>query len=208
MHVFLQTDRLILRRFTDEDVDNLYELDSDPEVMRYLSGGPATPRDEIEHVILPAWLGYYARFDGYGFWAAIEKATGAFLGWFHLRPRPGDLPDQPELGYRLRRSAWGKGYGTEGSRALIAEGFTKYGARRVIAGTYQDNVASRRVMEKAGMRLVRTYRPTSQDLERYGVTSPEHFFEVSPGDEVEYAITKEEWDQQNGSRESSFQVGV
>ena len=54
---------------------------------------------------LPAFLAYYERFAGYGFWAAVEKATGQFLGWFHLRPPEGTNPDEPELGYRLLRSA-------------------------------------------------------------------------------------------------------
>src|SRR5687768_14344074 len=151
MHVFLETERLILRRFTADDVANLVDLDGDPAVMRYLTGGPPTPREEIEGDILPAFLGYYSRFAGYGFWAAIEKASGEFLGWFHLRPKEADPPDEPELGYRLRASAWGKGCGTEGSRALIDKAFTELGARRVVAITYQENVASSRVMEKVGM---------------------------------------------------------
>lgn len=108
MHVFLETERLILRRFTTDDVDNLFDLDSDPEVMRFLTGGPGTPRDEIERDYIPTYLSHYERFEGYGFWAAIEKATGDFLGWFHFRPQKGDPLDQPELGYRLRKSAWGK----------------------------------------------------------------------------------------------------
>src|SRR3954454_4326700 len=113
MHVYLETERLILRQFTEDHVYILYDLDSDPEVMRYLSGGPLTPREEIEDGILPNWLGYYSRFDGFGFWAALEKDTGAFVGCFHLRPQQSHPADQPELGYRLRRSSWGKGYGTE-----------------------------------------------------------------------------------------------
>ena len=190
MDVFLETRRMILRRFTEEDVDLLVELDSDPAVMRYLTGGPSTPRDEIEREILPAWLSYYERFEGYGYWAAIEKGTGSFLGWFHFRPGQGAPIDEPELGYRLRAAAWGKGYGTEGSRALIAKGFEELGARRVVASTYQDNVASRRVMEKVGMRLVRAFRLRPQELrEEFGIESPELF----DGDEVEYAITREEW---------------
>ena len=76
------------------------------------------------------------RFPGYGFWAAIEKTTGDFLGWFHYRPAPGDPPDQPELGYRLRCEAWGKGYATEGSRALIAKGFAEFGVQRVVASDH------------------------------------------------------------------------
>src|SRR6202521_4082986 len=103
--VFLETDRLVLRRFTEADADLLVELDSDPEVMRFITGGRTTPREEIENDFLPAFLSYYQRFDGYGFWAAIEKASGAFIGWFHFRPAVGSAVDEPELGYRLRSSA-------------------------------------------------------------------------------------------------------
>ncbi len=195
MEIFLETERLILRQFTLDDVDNLFALDDDPDVMRYLTGGPGTSRDEIERDYIPAYLRYYDRFAGYGFWVAIERATGDFLGWLHFRPNRDDPVDQPELGYRLRKSAWGKGYATEGSRALIAKGFTDLGVQRVIASTYQDNAASRRVMEKCGMRLVRSHRPTPAELlELYGITQPELF----EGDDVEYAITRSEWEAQRG----------
>ncbi len=193
MHVFLETERIVLRRFTEADADNLFDLDSDPDVMRFLSGGPPTPRDVIEHDILPGMLRYYERGDRYGYWAAIEKTTGDFLGWFHFRPPEGASPDEAELGYRLRKTAWGKGYGTEVSRALISKGFTELGVRRVVASTYEDNIGSRWVMEKAGMTLVRTYHLTPQEnLELYGITLPELF----PGDDVEYALEKADWERQ------------
>jgi RimJ/RimL family protein N-acetyltransferase len=96
------------------------------------------------------WLGWYERSERYGFWAAVEKSTGRFVGWFHLRPGDGAGPDEPELGYRLRREVWGRGYATEGSLALIDKAFTELRADRVYASTMAVNVASRRVMEKAG----------------------------------------------------------
>ena len=188
MHVFLETERLILRRITMDDGDHLLALDADPDVMHYITGGRATPRAEIEDDILPAYLGYYERFAGYGLWAAIERATGDFLGWFHFRPAPGSPPDEPELGYRLRRSAWGKGYGTEGSRALIRKGFAELGVRRVVASTMVVNTASRRVMEKSGLTLVRTFHQDWPDR--------------IPGDEhgdVEYALTREDWERQEAA---------
>jgi RimJ/RimL family protein N-acetyltransferase len=203
MHVFLETQRLILRRFTDADVDHLVALDSDPAVMQYLSGGPPTPREAIERDVLPAILGDYGRVGGFGFWAAIETSTGAFIGWFHLRPHPDVLlgrPEVVELGYRLKRSAWGKGYATEGSRALVDKGFAELGVHRVVAFTYGPHLASRRVMEKVGMRLTRTYRPTPEDLLKYlGVTDPSLF----DGDDVEYAITRDEWDHQRAAERAS-----
>ncbi len=199
MHIFLETERLILRRFTPDDLDNLVALDGDPEVMRYLTGGPPTPRDVLQHEHLPAYLRYYERYTGYGFWAAIEKATGDFLGWFHFRPLNGSPDDEPELGYRLKRSAWGKGYGTEGSRALIRKGFAELGARRVVASTYQDNIGSRRVMEKAGMTLARTFRMTPAELAAHGAPADG----VWDGDDVEYALTKEEWERQEAKETRS-----
>src|ERR1044072_634731 len=87
MQVFLETERLLLRRFTEDDLENLVELDSDPEVMRFITGGRATPREEVANEILPAFLDHYERYAGYGFWAAVEKSTEGFLGWFHFRDR-------------------------------------------------------------------------------------------------------------------------
>ena len=109
MQVFLETQRLVLRRFTVADADDLESLDADPDVMRFVTGGVPTSRDEIENEVLPAFLSYYRRYEGFGFWAAAEKATGEFLGWFHFRSRPDADPGEVELGYRLRKSAGERG---------------------------------------------------------------------------------------------------
>jgi len=188
VHVFVETPRLVLRRFTMADVDNLVSLDADPDVMHFVTGGIPTTRDEIETEIFPAFLGYYEHDQGYGFWAAIEKSSGDFIGWFHFISAIGGAPDEPELGYRLRKSAWGQGYGTEGSRALIEHGFARLGARRVSASTMTVNIASRRVMEKAGLRFVRTFFQEWPD--------------AIPGDElgdVEYALERAEWEQERAA---------
>lgn len=79
------------------------------------------------------------------------------------------------------------------SRALIRKGFSELGVRRVVASTYEHNVGSRRVMEKTGMTLVRTYRLTPEELrEMFGIEDPEIF----DGDEVEYALEKVDWERQ------------
>jgi RimJ/RimL family protein N-acetyltransferase len=183
MQIFLETERLALRRFTVNDVDNLVELDSDPGVMHFINGGRPTPRSEIERETLPAFLDYYQRFAGYGFWAAVEKSTGRFVGWFHFRPAKDADPDEVELGYRLVKSAWGKGYATEGSQALIDKGFAELGVRRVVAYTMVVNIASRRVMEKAGLRLVRTFHQPWPD-----------YIEGEEKGDVEYALLRSEWE--------------
>jgi len=183
MQRFVETDRLILRRFMDADVDHLFALHNDPDVMRFLNGGTPTPRVEIARE-------YDAHFAGDGYWAAIEKSTGEFLGWFSLHPTEGRAPDDFELGYRLHRAGWGRGYASEGSRALIHKGFTELGVRRVWAQTMAVNTRSRRVMEKLGSTYVRTFH--------------EEFDDPLPGTEhgeVEYALTKAEWERQHAGRE-------
>jgi RimJ/RimL family protein N-acetyltransferase len=177
--IFLETSRLRLRRFTAGDVDRLCDLDADPEVMRYINGGQPTPRDEVRDEIIPIYLEYYERFGGLGYWAAETRAAGDFLGWFQFRPVPGT---GVELGYRLRRAAWHAGYATEGSRALIRKGFAELGLDRVFAGTMAANTASRRVMEKCGLVLVRSF-PTDR------VPAPDG----SAQDAVEYELTREQW---------------
>jgi RimJ/RimL family protein N-acetyltransferase len=192
VQVYLDTERLILRRFTAADEDDLLELDADPEVMRYLSGGRPTPRRLIHDEILPRIIGYYDRHPGFGSWALVEKFTGAFVGWIALRPPEGKGIEDVELGYRLRRSAWGKGYATEAARTLVRKGFAELGVERVFATTYQDNLASRRVMEKLGMTLVRCFRLTPADLATAG-TYDAGDATVWDGDDVEYALTKAEF---------------
>jgi RimJ/RimL family protein N-acetyltransferase len=180
--VYVETGRLVLRRFTSDDLELVVELDGDPQVKRYIDGGLRVDRRELVET-LQWWLGYYDRGERYGFWAAIEKSSGRFIGWFHLRPGEGAGPLEPELGYRLRRDAWGQGYATEGSRALIDKAFAELGADRVYASTMAVNTASRRVMEKAGMRFMRTFH----------ADWPVRI----PGDEdgdVEYAIDRAQWE--------------
>jgi RimJ/RimL family protein N-acetyltransferase len=162
MKVVLATERLILREFTEDDADDLFALDSDPDVVRYVGPYQLADPEAYRQRIRTAFLPYYTRYQGYGFWAAVEKAGGSFLGWFCLRPaldyrfaaeaghRPGDV----ELGYRLRKSAWGKGYATEGSRALVHRAFTETDAVCVVSTALVANVASTRVMEKAGLKRV------------------------------------------------------
>jgi RimJ/RimL family protein N-acetyltransferase len=189
VEIFLETERLLLRRFTEHDVDHLVELDGDPDVMHFVTGGRATPRAEIESDVLPAFLGYYTRFAGYGFWAAIEKSTARFLGWFHFRPANDTRPNEVELGYRLHKSAWGKGYATEGSRALIDKGFAELGVERVVAFTMVVHVASRRVLEKSGLRLVRIFHQPWPD-----------YIEGEEEGDVEYALLRGEWQEQAAER--------
>jgi RimJ/RimL family protein N-acetyltransferase len=160
-----------MRPIAGDDVDLLVELDADPEVMRYITGGAPTPRDEAQRIV--------ARSLGHR-WLAFEHEGEAFVGWFGLRPSAGR---DRELGYRLRRACWGRGFATEGSRTLIEHAFTRLGASRVWAQTMTVNTASRRVMERCGLRYVRTFF----------AEWPEPIDGSDEGD-VEYELTRAEWE--------------
>jgi RimJ/RimL family protein N-acetyltransferase len=181
-HIVLETPRLTIRQFTEDDADNLFDLNSDPEVMRYL--GRPTSLEVLRDEIIPFHLGVYQRFDRLGTWAAESAGTGEFLGWFHFRAEKGDITNI-DLGYRLRRSAWNRGYATEGSKALIRMGFTELGVGRVFAHTMAANSASRHVLEKCGLTLAHA---TSYD-------GPDPDFVDGAGQgEVHYALTRAEWE--------------
>ncbi len=184
---YLETERLTLRRFTSDDADLLIELDSDAAVMRYLTGGHPTAPDIVREQHLPNIIAGYERWRGdLGLFAAYEKDGGAFIGWFCLRPEPQGPLDEAELGYRLRQAAWGKGYATEVSRALLGKAFTRLGIRMVWAETMAVNHGSRNIMEKLGITLTDTI-PTPPDMEM--VEGSEH-------GGVRYEITREQWLQQ------------
>ena len=187
MTTYLETERLTLCFFTDADADLLIELDSDPAVMRYLTGGVPTPPEEVRDLVIPSILAGYERWDhDLGLFAAYETDGGAFIGWFCLRPLRSGPREEAELGYRLRRAAWGRGYATEVSRALLAKGFTQLGLRMVWAETMSVNRPSRNIMEKLGMTFAESI-PTPDDM--MAVEGSEH-------GGVRYEITKEQWERQ------------
>jgi RimJ/RimL family protein N-acetyltransferase len=143
----LDTDRLRLYPLSEEDLDDLVDLDGDPEVRRMVDPlGVLIPEDPDERRVYE-----WERFvSAGGFYGARERVGNAFVGWFQLEQVP-DRPDEAELGYRLRRHAWGLGYATEGARALVEHALEVLGYRRVFAHTLHDNPASIRVLQKAGL---------------------------------------------------------
>jgi RimJ/RimL family protein N-acetyltransferase len=179
--VRLETARLRLRQLTEDDVDRLVELDADPLVMRFINGGRETPRDEVVDEVLPRMTRWYAVRPDVGHWAAELRESEAFVGWFGLSPIAGD-PADLSLGYRLRREHWGQGLATEGTRALVREAFTEIGAERVSAETMTVNKASRRVLDKAGLRFSHTFYAEWPDV-----------IEGSDLGDVQYAVDRASW---------------
>lgn len=142
----LPTARLHLRRLRADDLDQLVALDADPEVMRFITGGQPNPRELYEAELLPRMLAWDDH--PYGFLAAHEGER--FVGWFHLRPSVAE-PAILELGYRLRREAWGRGLATEGALALLAHAFDRLSQPAVDACAHPGNAASIGVMRRCGM---------------------------------------------------------
>jgi RimJ/RimL family protein N-acetyltransferase len=193
----LRTARLLLVPLADRHLDLEVQLDSDPEVLRYLDGRPRT-REEVAraHARRMALAG---RVEGLGFWMAfgsgggrrgsVRPATegeGEFIGLMMLPPAHGpDQPDDPavsDLGYRLCHRYWRQGLASEASRALLWHAFDTAGQNRVIAQTMAVNAASRGVMRAIGMRYVRTYFPSWDDP-----------LPGSEEGEVEYEMTRGMW---------------
>jgi RimJ/RimL family protein N-acetyltransferase len=142
------TARLALSAITEAHGHELHELDSDPRVMRYIGHGGVRTRDDVD-ATLARVLRAYALYPGLGTWRASRRDSGDFVGWVALKSVPGTV--EVEVGYRLRHAAWGKGFATEGSRALVAYGFDELGLHRIIGITHPENVASQHVLVKAGL---------------------------------------------------------
>jgi RimJ/RimL family protein N-acetyltransferase len=178
----LTTPRLELIPLGDEHLELEVELDSDPEVMRYLSPQAQT-RAEVEHAHRRR-LAAAEQVPGLGLW--IGFSASEFVGWWLLQPPHG--PDQPsvpgeaDLGYRLLRRRWRQGLASEGARELLRYGFENIGLNRIFAQTVASNLASRAVMTSIGMTYVRGF-PADADDSLPGIEEGE----------VEYAMTRQAW---------------
>jgi RimJ/RimL family protein N-acetyltransferase len=150
-------------------------MEQDTEVMRYLNGGHPVDRAHLnsnQTFLLPEGTEPYI-------WTARHKINASFVGWFCLWPESENVG---ELGYRLSRKQWGQGLASEGTAALVNWGFANGGYNRIFASTLTGNRASRRVLEKIGMRFTRTV--------------PINFHEPFPGSdegEVEYELQRAHW---------------
>ena len=147
MTFILETERLALREWGPEDVEALFVMLGDAEVMRYVDVG--RPWEGVERV--REWVGWVQksyRTRGFSRWAVVEKAGGLAVGscGFALLPWSGEI----DFGYMFRRDRWGKGYASEITPAVLRHGFERYGFKEVVASIAPENNASRRVLEKIG----------------------------------------------------------
>jgi RimJ/RimL family protein N-acetyltransferase len=157
--VILETSRVTLTEINQEDAPLLVDLDSDPEVMKHLTGGRASTADEIQATMARVLALKEAHSSKFGVWLAFDKTNDEFMGWFLFRPdrkNPTDL-DNIELGYRLKKKFWGHGYATEVSKAIIEKAFKELNLNSIFAITLKANLGSQAVMKKVGMTWIQDY---------------------------------------------------
>lgn len=159
MPVILETERLLLRNWSLDDVEAAFRMYGDPEVGRWLGGRVMADLDaqraDLER-ILPIVEGWAPR--GLGFWPAVDKASGELIGAGLLKPirysQGEEDAGEIEVGWHLAQAHWGKGFGTEMGRRCLDHGFKQLGLERVIAVAHPENQRSTHIMEKLGMRRV------------------------------------------------------
>ncbi len=171
----IETERLILREFRLEDDEALLALDSDPEVHRYLGNNTIHDIETIRRMILQVQVQYET--NGIGRWIIIEKATNNVVGWTGLKYETLLFDQQNkyyDLGYRLLRKYWGKGFATESAIASLEYGFKKMQLDEISALAHIQNTDSNKVLRKVGMQLIKQ-------------------FDVGTGPLYYYRITKDDW---------------
>jgi RimJ/RimL family protein N-acetyltransferase len=165
----LETERLILRRFYggDDDIEAVYAMRSDADTMRFIR----EPQNRDETVKWIELVSSLWESDRIGFCAVVEKSSGRIIGWCGLwRLKE---TGETEVGYAIRKEFWGRGLASEAARAFLDYGFNRLNLDKIVAVAFPDNTASRRVMEKIGMRYDYTGQFYGRDLVHYSITRDE-----------------------------------
>ena len=172
----IETERLILREFRESDLDGMFELDSDPEVHRYLGNKPVKTKEESQRIIASALKQYKER--GIGRWAVIEKSSGEFMGWSGIRLNTeynmNGFTRYYDVGYRLIKRYWGKGFATESGKAAVNYAFNVLKLPELYATTEIGNQASHNALLKIGLHYVEDFYFEEEKLKLrwYKIESP------------------------------------
>lgn len=163
MKFYIETDRLILRELLESDVEGMYELDSNPEVHRYLGNNPIKEKNQILPIIQYVSQQYIE--NGIGRWAVIEKTSNAFIGWSGLKlvkETRNQHTHYYDLGYRFIQKYWGKGYATESALASLNYGFGELNLETIFAAAQAENIASNKILQRCGLVLINQYLEDGQ----------------------------------------------
>jgi len=158
MQEFIKTPRLILREIVESDFTDLYELDSDPEVHRFLGNNPVQNIKQSKEIIKRIHQQY--KDFGLGRWAIIDRFTHEFIGWSGLKFETMPINNQTgyyDLGYRLKRKYWGKGIATEAALESLKYGFTVLNLEKICAAAQIENIPSNKILKKVGLKYTETF---------------------------------------------------
>jgi [ribosomal protein S5]-alanine N-acetyltransferase len=150
MYIVFQTPRLILRRFTEADAPLILQLNSDPEIVKYVHEPVLETQEQAKKILLEIILPQYK--NNLGRWAMHTKDNMDFIGWCGLKYRP--ERDEIDLGYRLIQKAWGRGYATEAAKHTLDQGFKALDLKLITGRAHIENMASIKVLEKIGMDFI------------------------------------------------------
>jgi RimJ/RimL family protein N-acetyltransferase len=165
----IESERLIFRKFTIDDLSQLIEQRSDPEVSKYL-GGTKLQNPEALAKRIKFYMSCYDT-HGFGMCAMLWRPTGEMIGSAGLQPLDGT--DDIEVGYSMIKEYWGKGIGTEAARAWMMHGFTNHGLDRIVAVAQMGNRPSMHIMEKLGMQYEKIEEHYGADCAFYAISKEE-----------------------------------
>lgn len=158
MKIIAETQRFLLREITEDDLKDMYELDSNPEVHKYLGKKPVTSMEQSEKII--AYIRRQYKDYGIGRWAVIDKETCEFAGWSGLKYET-ELRENfnyYDLGYRLKQKFWGRGIATETSFKALEYAWDTLRLKEIYAAADVENIGSNKVLKKVGMQCVDTFK--------------------------------------------------
>lgn len=158
MKIYAETDRLILRELLLTDDTEMFAMDSDPEVHKFLGNKPTKEIEETRKTIELVRQQYID--NGIGRWAIIEKSSGEFVGWTGLKLMKDTINNHSnfyDVGYRLAQKHWGKGYATESAKASLRYAFEEMNLSEVFGITHVENMVSRKALEKCGLKFIETF---------------------------------------------------
>lgn len=178
MQFYLETERLILRDILVSDIDGMFELDSNADVHKYLGEQPIQTKEEAAQII--AYIHQQYRDLGIGRFAAIEKASGNFIGWSGLKLNTGEKEmlnghrNFYDIGYRFIPKYWGKGYATESSLAAMKYGFETMNLSIIYGAALTENIASNIILQKIGLQYVNEFSFEDKTAKWYQLTLNEY----------------------------------
>lgn len=176
MKIHAESVRFILREIEFMDVDGMFELDSNPEVHRYLGNKTVSSKEEMLKVI--AFIRQQYIDYGIGRWAIIDKETNAFVGWSGLKfvtEKTNNHQNYYDLGYRLIPKYWAKGIATETAIASLHYAFNQFNCKEVFAIADVDNDGSNKILQKVGLRFVQPFEIEGVKHNWYKLTKAEFF---------------------------------